>query len=912
MGCTAGLIAWIVVESQWIVARTGRTLAAFPLTICQIALFLLLFFQIAAHWGAAHYSWTRSPTVTDWIAFAGTHVFRAADLFDTIEAYGWHAQPIQHATVLTGACLVIFHVLVDFFVIGLLAEWFLRAKRWFVGFSSANHALVWAGRAVVAGWLFAWLDISIAVRPWRLIDFPLWLLDNFLRVLDFPDLMQIIGIRLHSVPQLAWEGTLSFTLRIMLLFWMARFVGGMLRALRMKLFGIDGLPIEDLRELTGHVDPIVAAEANRRLRYLMASGRSPGLLDNVDRRQLARKIVAPLLACLVVAWLLPDWTPTGKRLGSHVLKHAKDSPSRVSPTLASLTRMGSYAESAVPDLVEAETFFLANDRDWQRPRDQLFVCLGEIGPKGFEALADMALDSHGGARRDQILKAIRDGGPVAATALCSLLRSEDESLRMAADRMLSKLGPEAVEGLIAALTEQNVGYVIEHIQRLDPYWDRQPSDNPIFMEFAGTRKLTEEYRERLTADPQEGYEILESLAAKVREGNVWALPIVVDGLLNDDLAVRTAAARYFNSERKIEQTQPKLTRWLLSSDETRIDKAIRAYGMLDDIDAGPVYYFLKSYVNVSSTLQDIEGLNSQADVRRVTRLKVRLGQLATLLKNFHDSRNRLEQINEQEKLLLNGACVEWLVSAMEFAANRPTHRMWIGSLLTRCDPSWWETTQGRDAISRLNVDFERDPISLAGLYEQLGHSPEFILPALRSALRSKRSDARSRHSQRILLDVITKLGPAVSVLVPDLFPLLEDDSLTTRRSVLKSLDAIDPEWRSDLSAIIFFGEMQDLVAQFSPLPARKVQVIRLLSEVEARPTDAYKVALVRCLLNQDRALRSRAAMALHDLGLVPGRVDPWWQGDAAQELRPLIQTATQSSVSAVKDQAQRILKSLDG
>ncbi len=61
IGLTVALIAWNLVASIQAVRRTGHALDALPLTLAQVLLFGLLFFQLAVHGGASHYQSDTPP-----------------------------------------------------------------------------------------------------------------------------------------------------------------------------------------------------------------------------------------------------------------------------------------------------------------------------------------------------------------------------------------------------------------------------------------------------------------------------------------------------------------------------------------------------------------------------------------------------------------------------------------------------------------------------------------------------------------------------------------------------------------------------------------------------------------------------------------------------------------------------------
>src|SRR5262249_51823062 len=186
-----------------------RPLGALPLTLAQFVLFTLLFFQIACHQGAEHYRWDGRPGWQGWLWFSAAHAIRAGDLFDVLDAYGQPASSVRHAGHLTSAALVAFHVVMGLFLVSLLLEGIRRGRRgigreveaasalrlmarWVLGCFVFLFLLLWL-ITVTGGWSSPW-------RGWPAEDVVLWPLDNFLRVIDFADVLEIYRARLNHVP----------------------------------------------------------------------------------------------------------------------------------------------------------------------------------------------------------------------------------------------------------------------------------------------------------------------------------------------------------------------------------------------------------------------------------------------------------------------------------------------------------------------------------------------------------------------------------------------------------------------------------------------------------------------------------------------------------------------------------------
>lgn len=242
---TAALIAANAGYSLWIITRQRRLLVA--LNCLQIVLFGFLNWQLCQAFGPEHFYFDREPWFLDWIEFTAAHVVRAADLLDAVDELGIVIQNISHGSISAGIILVLMHLTVDVFLIGLVLR---CVSRWWQ--DPPRETYLARGRREF-GWLlltmavFVFIAIALQMRP---IDWLLWPLDNLLRLLDVGDTMQIFGWKLHGVESNGITMTLALAFRVCAGVWMARFVlfG------RLLLMRTWGLGLDELIELLDDAD----------------------------------------------------------------------------------------------------------------------------------------------------------------------------------------------------------------------------------------------------------------------------------------------------------------------------------------------------------------------------------------------------------------------------------------------------------------------------------------------------------------------------------------------------------------------------------------------------------------------------------------------------------------------------------
>jgi HEAT repeat protein len=501
----------------WAGVPIGRL---FLVTGLQVGLFTTLFYQIAAHLGAEHYSFGGPVQPWEWFVFSFAHALRASDVLDIIEAYGLTIQTFKHNSALTAGIVVAYHLIVDVFVLGVL--WAGTDQLWRRVQSDPDLA-----RKVRRGlkvtfvlWLVAWAVSALLVRPWNLIDFPLWAGENVLRVIDFADVMDSCNIHFHQVPQGWWEGTLTFLCRVWVAFAIAAFV----------------------RWRSPH------AEAQR--------ADSPGrAIGTIDWKGFG--IVAVVFALLVGLDQVRK-VIAGEPL--QVLTKAVNHPDadRSGRALRALRRLGPSAAETIPHLVGAR-----EQIDGERC-SAITKTLGYLGGEAIPVLTAVALrddESEALAAVD----ALTPIGPNAAPALVQVWKKGSTSAaRLAAEAKLLELGTEAVDPLMAATDAANSAEHYKWFVRLDRNWTLRNPTNPTALAVQrfhrkmmdpsdlGDAAAWDTFVEAGSVAIPELVRRLNEGRTKIRQSAVQALvrigpnseasvPALIERLRDDDLFVRRAA-----------------------------------------------------------------------------------------------------------------------------------------------------------------------------------------------------------------------------------------------------------------------------------------------------------------------------------------------------------------------------------
>lgn len=465
---TASLIVWNLIASIRLFARTGNVYTALPLTLVQIGLFGLLFFQIACHLGADHYRWEQTPRWWDWLALIGIHTIRAADILDMFQAFGVNVQVISHNSYLTAACLIAFHVIVDLFLLKVFVD----------GVEMARQGLLKEFRILpvvfVVAFLAAWLTTALAIRPWRPRDLLVWPVDNFLRVIDVADVMDIFHVRLHQVAATPWEGLLTIWCRIIFAGLMAGLLGWASMTISLRLFGGLGLGRDELRKISRkHPEREYRRIARQRLDNLEqhATGGNNGRASTLERAGFGVALTGGIVALIAVLVLAP-W---GRAVDLMKETALGSDTSRSVRALDGLRRMGSYAAAAVPTL----TAGLASASE--ESRQAIVQTLGHLGPDATAPLGEM-LAGKDVQRAEQALRALRRVGPAAAPVLAdAAAKAPHPAIRESATQAVLELGVDGVQYLVDNIESKGSLVQLQPVLgQLDPYWYYRSSRNKVF------------------------------------------------------------------------------------------------------------------------------------------------------------------------------------------------------------------------------------------------------------------------------------------------------------------------------------------------------------------------------------------------------------------------------------------------
>lgn len=474
--------------------RGAHALRLALITGVEVALFTTLFFQFYAHLGAELYDAPGATTPWQWLQFSAAHAFRAGDVFDAVEAYGWGIQPVKHVSPLVGVFVIAYHVVVDVFFLGLVWAALGRFREAVLADDEFRGMLVRLALAAFAVWFIAWVAVAFVFRPWRFADIPLWFVENFLRVVDFADVMESFGIRLHTLPREGVVGTLTLFCRL----WIGVGLAVLLTRKRKP-------PAR--RVLT---PPGVAARPYWGLRAGALAG-----------------MTAALFVTGLVGWLAAG------RPAEALAAAVKEGPDgRAEDALRALRRMGPSAGAAVPALVEA--------RAGVSPavRDGITRTLGYLGASAAAPLREIALTDPPESASLAVDSLAAVGGP-AAPDLVAVWEGAAEPVKDRADAALRRVGGAAVGPLTDGFTQTNAHGHYVWLEKLDPNWRLRNTTNPTAVACQGLPKLVE--RATNPGNAEDAAKAMGEMLACGTAAKV-VLPTAIGHLGHQDHALQSAAA----------------------------------------------------------------------------------------------------------------------------------------------------------------------------------------------------------------------------------------------------------------------------------------------------------------------------------------------------------------------------------
>jgi hypothetical protein len=222
----------------------------------------------------------------------------------------------------------LYHLIVDFFLLSVIWDTVGRVRRQMLKDESIRSIGIKVGAVVFLIWLFTWIFVAFYFRRWQIVDVPLWFLENFLRVLDFADVMESFDLHLHTIPREGINGVLTFACRMWIALALTILIGRRKLAQRRLATPPDAEALPFWSKQIGLVCGL--------LLYVFTLG-------------------------LLISFVASDATPT---LAAAVGESERDSRA----ALNAIRRMGVHAQDAIPTLVAARAkvlTVLAGENMWR-------------------------------------------------------------------------------------------------------------------------------------------------------------------------------------------------------------------------------------------------------------------------------------------------------------------------------------------------------------------------------------------------------------------------------------------------------------------------------------------------------------------------------------------------------------------
>lgn len=536
---TLALIATTFFSGLQSFRRTGTTLAALPATLIQILLFHLLFFQIASHIGADQYVWDRPPTWGDWWVFTLTHACRAADVADTVDG----VFTIAHVGTLPAVCLLLFHLLIGFVGVSLLVELVVRPllKRR----SDSSTIRQELGETVLALaiclpilWLLVWCLIA---GKYSSSDWFYWGCTNVLKVIDFPDFLQLSRTRLHHIPPGLVVGSLGVGMRLVLAIILAALLDRSTTYLRVRF--LDGIGTSE-DQLTKFLQRPEHAAYHAKARDLLERQRThrQGVIHRIGSAEAFAISLIFVTALGGMLATLNYFLPPRTQAVHALLAAAKGADQeQAQHAIATLGRMGSWAELAVPEIDELQQLSAGSERE------SLIRLLGKLGPSAGESLGRILRDDPDPKVQLVALRALAATGPDTSGYLIPALLSPDVEIRRTAHALLLKLGEEAVPDLAKQVTPQNHWILTQLIEELDPYWMYQREGSELFVSsaqsYAEVSRFAQQLRENIEEGDIDQIRLILQRLTEFGPAALSAITEIVEALSIDDSQTRDLAVQ---------------------------------------------------------------------------------------------------------------------------------------------------------------------------------------------------------------------------------------------------------------------------------------------------------------------------------------------------------------------------------
>jgi hypothetical protein len=452
-------------------------------TTLQVALFTTLFFQLYMHIGSYLYQVDGPTEPWQWFGFSFAHVLRASDALDMIEAFSMKTQAIKHASALVAIFVIIYHIVVDIFFLGLVFDLVGRFRDRLLEDEGIKDLLIKLACFAFGLWFLTWIAFAVFISPWRLVDFPLWYVENVLRVVDFADVMESFDLRLHSIPREGVTGALTFLCR----FWIGLAVA----------FAVNSGPknSKQPKKLVMPADEQAGRFWQRRI--VMFGGVS----------------LCMILTAVVTNKLVGDPVP-------RLTREVSNQTDRAPAALAGLRRMGPSASSAIPGLVEA-----VSQLNGEQQRE-VILTLGYLGPLATQPLYELSMKAE-----EIATVAVQSLGRIGESSAMKLVQvwegSPSSTVKQLAEEQLIGMGPDAVDDLMSGVTVENSEAVYQFLPKMDPNWRLRSTNNSVMVNLQQLPDLIKELQEDREINPD--FEVYKKIQSCGTAGNVCT-PILIDRL----------------------------------------------------------------------------------------------------------------------------------------------------------------------------------------------------------------------------------------------------------------------------------------------------------------------------------------------------------------------------------------------
>jgi len=843
------VISFVVSETQillWITAlflvinysvsltelfRQGKiTFSQILINIIQLALFCRLHILIHDVLGAEHYSYALEPHWYDWVELVAVHVLRAVDLLDILSAYGVDLQNIDHQSILAGIVLVSMHIMVDIFILGaiimvikrLLANQkpssimkYLKKEGFFTTREAVDPIF---GIGIVISGLISGLIIEAAMMQQKeYSQIFLWLLDNFLRTLDFGDAFQIFDWQLHSVKMGMGLATWAIIMRFFMSFYAIRLIN----SLHLIFLGGRGNTVEELGKISASdtYDWEVRKNAVEALARLGSDAVIPYLVialadSDKDIRSTAEKALMEVD---------PQWRESEDiqialstlvtRLPYNSTWQYKNETTAVALALGTI---GKASAKYIPNLLVALVNFTTFDEEFNDLRQTVIDVLEKIDRQwqnseeiqsAISELVTILLDKDNSRKKQwNAAKVLGKIGPAAATAVPHLITAFEKH-NDAVTTALEEMGPVAIEAVPTLLTalakNEHVSHVIRALAQIKPLPEQAIPNLVIALEDSDVRcravralgnvelvaihttlpfiakALGEEYKDKEDFFKRHRTEDVHNAAAEVlskMDENILenispaiaqeVVPLLAKALRRSYVdSVQSATANVLKKMGKI--AIPPFLKMLADEDEYIRISAAEALGKIGQAAEPAIPELLKT------ALADSNSYVRDSAAKALEKIGHATNQVVSPLVTALESNDNSLQIRQNAAKAL-GNIGQIAIPAIPHLITALKDKEGCATALE--DTDWWGILEYHDGDVRSTA---------AEALGKIGPDAVPAVPSLMTALKDQEAFV-----QIAAAEALGQIGPTAAQAVPSLMTALKDKDVSVQSAAAKALGKI--------------------------------------------------------------------------------------------------------------------------